>query len=90
MSERRPTHPGTLPQSFSVATIPIVRVKLRASLDDDEELTHIYNWLDRWKRKISVCKRSGGVWDERFEVVAPSDAIRELNTNLIQARTEEC
>ena len=70
-------------------TIPIVRVKVRASLDDDDELTHIYNWLDRWKNNISVCKRSGGVWDERFEIVAPSDAIGELKSHLIWQRHEE-
>lgn len=66
-------------------TVPIVRVKVRASLDDERDLTSIYAWLDKWMLSISSCQRSGGVWDDRFEIVAPSHAVRELPEGVIRS-----
>lgn len=60
-----------------------VRVKLRATLEQTEELTNIYEWLNKWKPALSHCTRHGGVWDERFEVVAPRSAIDELPPHVI-------
>ena len=69
-----------------MTTLPVVRIKLRASLDEERDLTSIYSWLDRWKPAISSCTRTGGVWDERYEVVVPERALTEIPDGIFYCR----
>lgn len=60
-------------------------VRVRADLNSDDERMTLYGWLDRWRHSIASCSRSGGVWEERFSLVVPGDALEELPDKLISA-----
>jgi hypothetical protein len=63
----------------------LLMVRVRADLNSDDERMTLYGWLDRWRHSIASCSRTGGVWEERFSVVVPKDAVGELPENLITA-----
>lgn len=66
-----------------------VVAKLRAALDDQENLAAVYGWLEKWKPALERCRRSGGVWDERFEVTVPRSAIKELPMSIVYSVHED-
>lgn len=72
------------PSAGPMAILEKVRVKVRASLDHEEELQEVRDWLERWKPTLSLCQRSGGVWDERYEVVLPRRALDDISSVLIK------
>ena len=79
-----PEASNVAPSAGPMAILEKVRVKVRASLDDEEELQEVREWLERWKPTLSLCQRSGGVWDERYEVVLPRRALDDISSVLIK------
>jgi hypothetical protein len=66
-------------------TPQLLMVRVRADLSREGERDTLYSWLDRWRNSMTKCSRSGGVWDERFEVILPSDAVDELPRALVNS-----
>ncbi len=63
----------------------LLMVRVRANLSREGEMDTLYGWLDRWRDSMTKCSRTGGVWDERFEVILPSDAVEELPRSLVSS-----
>ncbi len=60
-------------------------VKVKADLNKVDHTRAIHGWLDKWKGSVVSCSRTGGVWEEKYEVLLPAKAIEELPQELVNA-----
>ena len=69
----------------SILTEGLRIVKVKASLDKTDHTKTLHGWLDKWKSSVVSCTRSGGVWEEKYELLVPAHAIDELPSELVNS-----
>ena len=69
----------------SILTQGLRIVKVKADLSKSEHTNTLHGWLDKWKSSVVSCSRSGGVWEERYELLLPAHAIEELPAELVNS-----
>lgn len=69
----------------SILTEGLRIVKVKADLSRTDDTTKLHGWLDKWKSSVVSCSRSGGVWEERYELLIPANAIEELPPGLVNS-----
>ena len=69
----------------SILTEGLRIVKVKADLDKVDHTKAIHGWLDKWKGSVISCSRSGGVWEEKYEVLLPAHAIDDLPKELVNS-----
>jgi len=69
----------------SILTEGLRIVKVKADLNKTHHTTTLHGWLDKWKGSVVTCSRSGGVWEEKYELLVPAHAIDELPSELVNS-----
>lgn len=69
----------------SILTDGLRIVKVKADLTKADDTTALHGWLNKWKSSVVSCSRSGGVWEEKYELLIPASAIDELPRELVNS-----
>ena len=69
----------------NILTDGLTIVRVKANLDEEEDTNTLRGWLDKWRETVVSCTKTGGVWEERYELTLPKQALYELPEKFINA-----